>query len=131
MEPKYQYAVEVVQVVDGDTIDVIIDLGFSISFGNRKVPQRLRIADINTPELNDPDADVRARALSAKSTLQGYVFNPDGTTRKAVVITRKTRVGKEYQTFGRWVADVYVETSGGVWENVADLLVTAGLAERV
>ena len=41
----YQYKAEVVRIVDGDTIDVVIDLGFKITTN-----QRIRFARINTPE---------------------------------------------------------------------------------
>ncbi len=41
----YKYKAKVARVVDGDTIDVVIDLGFKITTN-----QRIRLAEINTPE---------------------------------------------------------------------------------
>ena len=41
----YQYKAKVERIVDGDTIDVVIDLGFKITTN-----QRIRLAGINTPE---------------------------------------------------------------------------------
>ena len=49
----YEYKVkEVVKVVDGDTIDVIIDLGF-----DRSKKERVRLAGIDTPESRTRDLD--------------------------------------------------------------------------
>lgn len=51
-------------VVDGDTVDALIDLGFGIY-----TKQRLRLSGINTSELNSEDALEREKATKAKNYL--------------------------------------------------------------
>ena len=64
-EPPYTYTIkEVTNVVDGDTIDVIIDLGFSIS-----VKKRVRLYGINTPEVRTRDKEEKVKGLAAKDRL--------------------------------------------------------------
>jgi micrococcal nuclease len=60
----YEYRATVVKVVDGDTIDADVDLGFRV-----RQTMRLRLKGINTPEMHDKDEAVRARALMAKTWL--------------------------------------------------------------
>ena len=62
----YEYKVkEVTRVVDGDTIDVVIDLGFSIS-----IKSRIRLAGINAPETRTLDINEKSKGLDAKSWLE-------------------------------------------------------------
>ena len=46
MEPAYRYRAKLVRVVDGDTIDLDIDLGFYI-----RITERVRLEGVNTPEI--------------------------------------------------------------------------------
>jgi micrococcal nuclease len=63
--PAYTYAIkEVVKYIDGDTIDVIIDLGFHIF-----VKKRIRLYGINTPEVRTRDKSVKAKGIAAKERL--------------------------------------------------------------
>lgn len=58
----YEYNVKkVTKVVDGDTIDVDIDLGFNISY-----TQRVRLAGIDTPESRTKDLREKALGLEVK-----------------------------------------------------------------
>ena len=57
----YEYAATVNRVVDGDTIDVTLDLGFSIQY-----QARIRLLGINTPESRTRDKAEKARGLAAK-----------------------------------------------------------------
>lgn len=59
----YHYQVlSVEKVVDGDTVDVILDLGFSLF-----TKQRVRVLGINTPELKSKDPVEKDRAFAAKA----------------------------------------------------------------
>jgi micrococcal nuclease len=52
----YEYAIkEVVKIVDGDTVDVIIDLGFNLS-----KKERIRLAGIDTPESRTRDLEEKS-----------------------------------------------------------------------
>ena len=65
---KYTYDVEVKRVVDGDTVDVIIDLGF-----NTYIKRRIRMYGINAPESRTRDLEEKAKGLAAKKRLKEYV----------------------------------------------------------
>ena len=84
----YEYNATVQKIVDGDTIDVMIDLGFDVF----RV-ERVRLARINCPELKTAEG-VLARA---------HVY--DIVNGKSVVI--KTSKNK-FDRYGRWLAEVYV-----------------------
>ena len=57
----YEYAAKVERVVDGDTIDVTLDLGFSIQY-----QARIRLLGINTPESRTRDKAEKARGLGLR-----------------------------------------------------------------
>jgi micrococcal nuclease len=62
----YEYAIkEVVRVVDGDTIDLNIDLGFSLT-----KKERVRLAGIDTPESRTRDLEEKKLGLEAKEFLE-------------------------------------------------------------
>lgn len=106
----YRYAVqEVVRVVDGDTVDLKLDLGFHIV-----MTDRFRLAGIDTPELTDPDPNVRARAQQAKEFTRQWL-SANGPY-QAVTI--------KSDHFGRWLA--YLHNANDDLLNT-DLL-NAGLA---
>ena len=64
-EPPYTYSIkEIVKVVDGDTIDVILDLGFHIC-----IKKRVRLHGINTPECRTRDKVEKKKGLAAKDRL--------------------------------------------------------------
>ena len=61
----YEYAIkEIVKVVDGDTIDILIDLGFDLT-----KKERVRLAGIDTPESRTRDLEEKAMGLEAKDFL--------------------------------------------------------------
>ena len=61
----YVYNAECVRVVDGDTVDALVDLGFSIF---RKV--RVRLNGMNAPESRTRDLDEKKLGLAAKARLK-------------------------------------------------------------
>ena len=64
----YIYKIKVTRVVDGDTIDAEIDLGF-----NLKLNKRIRLYGINTPETRTRDKEEKKRGIAAKERLQQIV----------------------------------------------------------
>ena len=92
----YEYKAIVDRVVDGDTIDVTIDLGFKTW---KKV--RVRMEGINTPESRTRDLEEKKKGLAAKARLQEIL---DYNSNKCVL--KVSGVGK----FGRAIASVYVDT---------------------
>ena len=67
----YQYSVKVVKVIDGDTIDVDIDLGFSVVLAK----QRVRLHGIDTPESRTRDKEEKARGNVSHRTDSGAIHS--------------------------------------------------------
>jgi len=110
----YEYKAKVVYVVDGDTIDCDVDLGFHMT---AKV--RFRLADINTPEVRGVE---KVEGKAAKQWLIDLLNEYDN---KVIVKTEKT--GK----WGRWIGSFLLEEDGKDTLIVNDELVKAGHAEYV
>jgi micrococcal nuclease len=110
----YQYFVkEVKNVVDGDTIDVIIDLGFDILFSSR-----VRLAGIDTPESRTTNKAEKALGLESKEYLKKHLKDA-----KSVVI--KTEKMDSSEKYGRILGWLYVN---GDTESVNDKMINDGYA---
>jgi micrococcal nuclease len=93
----YEYHIRQVRnVVDGDTIDVDIDLGFDISFSSR-----VRLAGIDTPESRTTDKAEKALGIEAKEYLKKQLKDA-----KSVVI--RTEKMDSSEKYGRILGWVYV-----------------------
>jgi micrococcal nuclease len=93
----YQYYVRKVEgVVDGDTIDVLIDLGFDILFASR-----VRLAGIDTPESRTKDLAEKALGLESKEYLKKALKDA-----KSVVI--KTEKMDSSEKYGRILGWIYI-----------------------
>jgi micrococcal nuclease len=94
----FEYRVkQVTKIVDGDTIDVDIDLGFSISYS-----QRLRLAGIDTPESRTSDKFEKTLGLESKDYLKYKLKDA-----KEVVV--KTELPDSSEKYGRILGWVYVD----------------------
>ena len=93
----YTYYVRKVEnVVDGDTIDVLIDLGFDILFASR-----VRLAGIDTPESRTKDLKEKALGLESKEYLKKALKDA-----KSVVI--KTEKMDSSEKYGRILGWIYI-----------------------
>jgi micrococcal nuclease len=92
----YEYKCIIKRVVDGDTVDVDIDLGFDMWLMN----QRIRLAGIDTPESRTRDLEEKKFGMFAKYYVQNLI--PENT--ESVIVTRKDDRGK----FGRILGDFKV-----------------------
>ena len=106
----YEYNAIIRRVVDGDTVDVTLDLGFDILYNNR-----IRLLGIDTPESRTRDLEEKALGLAAKDRVKELC--PVGST----VILRTTKDGKG--KFGRILGEIFVEE-----QSVNKLLVEEGHA---
>lgn len=104
---------KVVKVVDGDTLDVLIDLGFSIV-----IKQRLRLSRVDTKELNSKTSSDRQLAVMAKNYLEDILHG-----KVCVVVTEKT------EKYGRYLAEVYLPNDDSTLFSVNDSLLDLGYAE--
>jgi micrococcal nuclease len=103
----------VTRVVDGDTIEVDVDLGYH----TWRHKETYRLARINCPEMKDPDPDKRSRAAQAAVFTKAAVRDVN-----VVVVSSKT------DNWRRWLAEVWY-MDGGVQKNLSDELLSAGLAD--
>lgn len=107
----YEYKAQVVRVIDGDTLEMDVDLGF-----HTKMRHRFRLLGVDTPELNSKVASERETALKAKAFTEQAV---NGTT--VVIRTEKA------DSFGRWLATVIYKVDGAD-KNLSEELLKNGLA---
>jgi micrococcal nuclease len=107
------YVKKVENVVDGDTIDVTIDLGFDISFSSR-----VRLAGIDTPESRTKDLKEKALGLEAKEYLKKTLKDA-----KSVVI--KTEKINSSEKYGRILGWVYIN---GDTVSLNDMMINDGYA---
>jgi micrococcal nuclease len=93
----YEYRVKnITKVVDGDTIDVDIDLGFNISYS-----QRVRLAGIDTPESRTSDKAEKILGLESKEYLKSKL-------KDAKLIVIKTEKPDSSEKYGRILGWLYV-----------------------
>ena len=90
----YEYKCEVKRIVDGDTVDVIIDLGFSILYSTR-----VRLYGIDTPESRTRDKDEKVRGLLSKDYLKEWLDQGG-----VIIRTYRDKKGK----FGRVLGEMVV-----------------------
>jgi micrococcal nuclease len=94
----YEYRVKkLLNVVDGDTIDVDIDLGFDISLS-----KRVRLAGIDTPESRTSDKFEKTLGLESKEYLKKFL-------KDAEQIVIKTELPDSSEKYGRILGWIYVE----------------------
>lgn len=109
----YEYRATLIKVIDGDTVDIDIDLGMKISYRIRA-----RLWGINTPEtygVKKESAEYKA-GMAAKQRLIELLDTKSGDF---IVKTYKDRKGK----YGRYLVGIYVED-----KNVNRILVEEGHA---
>lgn len=111
MNPSYLYNATVTKVIDGDTIDCIVDLGFSVF---SKI--RFRLYGIDTPEKNSKILEVRELAIKATEFVKTAVEN------KIVTIQ-----SVEKDKYGRWLGIVHIDSNQAT---LNEQLVTLNLAKQ-
>ena len=113
----YTYKIKLDRIIDGDTIDAYIDLGFDVS-----IKKRVRFAGINTPESRTRDLEEKARGLAAKHRLKNLLEGANEIQLKS------HGVGK----YGRCLGELHIDVVDGqeklTLENVNELLIKEGHA---
>ena len=90
----YEYNCKIVRVVDGDTVDVDIDLGFGIWMHK----ERVRLHGIDTPESRTRDLEEKKYGLLAKEQI--LFFLPEGSMQ--TLVTVKDKAGKFGRILGKF-----------------------------
>ena len=109
----YEYRFELDRVVDGDTIDVHLDLGFSVMLKK----QRIRLYGLNTPESRTRDLEEKQYGLAAKARLKELLENGE-------TLSLRTAIDKKARgNYGRILGTIFAD---GI--NLNDLLIEEGHA---
>lgn len=111
----YTYKAKLMRVVDGDTVDAEIDLGFGVF-----MKQRIRLYGIDTPESRTRDLEEKERGLAAKARLSELLG------KEFIVETILNKRGK----FGRILGTLHVTQEDGTKMNINQQLVTEGHAKE-
>jgi micrococcal nuclease len=91
----YEYSCKVLRVVDGDTVDVDIDLGFGVWMHK----ERIRLHGIDTPESRTRDLEEKKYGLLAKEQIESFM--PVGSMQ--TLVTVKDKVGKFGRILGKFL----------------------------
>ena len=107
----FSYNATIVKIIDGDTVDALIDVGFSIM-----TKKRIRFRGINTPESRTRDKEEKVRGLAAKDRVVELLSENDNK-----FVLKSYGVGK----YGRCLGELFVE---GHEESVNQVLINEGHA---
>ena len=105
----YKYNAKLIRVVDGDTVDALIDLGFDVW-----VKKRIRLYGIDTPETRTKDLEEKKAGKAAESRLIELLWECGN---EFVLVSHG--VGK----YGRCLGELFIENT-----NVNQLLINEGHA---
>ena len=97
----YEYRCKVLRVVDGDTVDVDIDLGFGVWMHK----ERIRLHGIDTPESRTRDLEEKKYGLIAKQKIKDFM--PVGSMQ--TLVTTKVKAGKFGRILGKFL--IYDKTT--------------------
>ena len=107
----YEYKAELVRILDGDTVDAKIDLGFDVW-----VKKRIRFLGIDAPETRTRDLEEKQAGLKAKSRVEALFDASNG-----MFVLRSHGVGK----YGRVLGEIFIDKV-----NLNNLLIEEGLASK-
>jgi len=116
----YEYRATIIKIVDGDTVDVDIDLGFNVVLKD----ERVRIAGIDTPESRTRDLEEKKFGLAAKARVKELL----GKT--CVLQTQINKNGEDMKgKFGRILGDFNVyDSNTDSWKLLTSILISEGHA---
>jgi len=107
----YKYDAKLIRVIDGDTVDASIDLGFDVW-----VKKRIRLYGIDTPETRTRDLEEKRAGIVAKERLAELLGASEGA-----FILLSHGVGK----YGRCLGTIYIDN-----QDINMLLLSEGLAKE-
>jgi micrococcal nuclease len=117
----YEYRCKVIKVIDGDTVDVDIDLGFGIVLTD----ERVRIMGIDTPESRTSDKVEDVFGEAAKARVKELLHG------EAILKTEVNKDGEDMKgKFGRILGDFIVEEYEGQPRLLTEVLIEEGHAVK-
>lgn len=122
----YEYHCKILKVVDGDTVDVDIDLGFGVWLKK----ERVRVNGIDTPESRTRDKEEKKFGLISKNRVKQLL--PVGSTQ--ILKTESDRNGEDKKgKFGRILGDFVFTKSvdgGRLTDRLSDVLIDENMAVK-
>ena len=112
MTPNYTYKAKILRVIDGDTIEAELDIGFCLTFRTK-----LRLLGVNSPEIHAKDEAIRKKAQESRNFTEKTLLDQE------VFITTS-----KFDAFGRYLATVFVKTYEGTWVDFNKILLDGGYA---
>jgi len=107
----YKYGAKLTKIIDGDTIDAEIDLGFGIF-----VKKRVRLWGINAPETKTRDILEKKKGKKAKKRLKSLLEKNNG---------QFELISHGFGKFGRCLGEIFIEN-----QSINDLLIEEGLVTK-
>ena len=114
---KYIYRGKLERVVDGDTIDALIDVGFDIW-----IKKRIRYSGIDTWESRTRDLKEKAKGLEAKARNKELLM--EVSSKSGYFRLKSHGVGK----YGRVLGEIFIEDAEGKQYNINETLISEGHA---
>mgnify|MGYP003311382840 FL=1 len=111
----YTYLCNTVRVIDGNTVDAIIDLGFNVT-----IRQRIKLYGVNVSDIRSTDETVKSKAMGSKNKLTELLGN------EFVCETMLNKRGKA----GRIMGKLSRTNPDGTKTNINEELINQGFAER-
>jgi micrococcal nuclease len=112
----YEYNVRIDRVVDGDTVDCWIDLGY-----NLQIHKRIRFAGVNAPETRTRDLEEKKQGLIAKEWLINKI-DPKAVGSSKEIILKSYEYGK----YGRVIGELFI-VSGSRKQSINKMMLAEGL----
>jgi micrococcal nuclease len=102
----YEYRAKVKRVVDGDTLDLEVDLGFTV-----KVDIRARLFGIDAPEMHGVrhDSEEYQKGVAAKDAIEDWLISENPT----VIVKSFDGAAIGQGKYGRWLVEVWDSDGGG------------------
>ena len=107
----HEYDAKIVRVIDGDTIDALIDLGFSVW-----IKKRIRMSGINAPESRTRDLEEKKLGIAAKERLQSILNDSSGSF---------TLVSHGVGKYGRCLGELFIGD-----KSINEQLIIEGIVRR-
>ena len=112
----YEYNIRVDRVVDGDTVDCWIDLGY-----NLQIHKRIRFAGVNAPETRTRDKEEKKLGLIAKEWLINKIDPKAVGSSKEIMLK-----SYEYGKYGRVIGELFI-VSGNRKQSINKMMLAEGL----
>ena len=123
----YEYKISNIRIVDGDTIDADIDLGFGLM-----MRERIRLFGINTPETRTRDKEEKKKGLAAKKRLEELLEKSESDITVQTQFDSRGKFGRILGTLYSYIkhpGDDFFERKSSVKVDINHQLISEGHAE--